>query len=93
MVVFVPASHLMCTFDPLAITQLTYEQAIACYTREDWRGWSIKIRALFQLHQDRSCMPFDVYQLAVEETLGRVVPTHDLYYKKVNLIAEILSSD
>ena len=57
--------------------QLTEEQAIAIAADEQWKAWDLATRALFQLHQERLCMPFDVFHEAVEKTLGRPVFTHE----------------
>lgn len=58
-------------------TQLTQEQAIAFAENKRWESLDLKTRALFQIHQDRLCMPFDVFHEAVEKTLGRPVFTHE----------------
>jgi hypothetical protein len=59
------------------ITQLTREQAIACFQNEHWKEWGPLTQALFQLHQEFLCMPFSVFHEAVKKTLGRPVFTHE----------------
>jgi hypothetical protein len=58
-------------------TQLTEEQAIAFAENKRWESLDLKTRALFQMHQKRLCMPFDVFHEAVEKTLGRPVFAHE----------------
>ena len=57
--------------------QLTQEQAIAFYDSGAWKKMSAKERAVFQIQQDRLCMPFDEFHIAVEEALGRKIFTHE----------------
>jgi hypothetical protein len=65
------------SFDGTNITQLTEVQAIACNHSKQWEGWDLPTRALFQIHQDRLCMPFSVFHEAIEKTLKRPVFTHE----------------
>jgi hypothetical protein len=60
------------------ITQLTEAEAKALHDRGDWKNWDDNLRASFQLNQSRLCMPFDVFQQALEVALGRPVWTHEL---------------
>lgn len=62
------------------VTQLTEEQAIAFFENKRWESLDLKTRALFQIHQDRMCMPFDVFHEAVQKTLGRSVFTHEFAF-------------
>lgn len=75
--------------DHYSITQLTQAQAIACAKEQQWKDWDLPTRALFQIHQDRLCMPFDVFHQAVRETLGRPVFTHE-YGSRERLKAELM---
>ena len=38
---------------------------------------------MFQMFTPRLCMPFDVFQEAVEKTLGRPVFTHEFAYSGI----------
>lgn len=74
------------------ITQLTREEAIACFQNEHWKEWGLLTRALFQLHQEFLCMPFSVFHEAVEKTLGRPVFAHEFSTAGVECLKdEILS--
>ena len=72
------------------LTQLTQEQAVTCGEQEHWKDWTPTIRALFQIHQDRLCMPFSVFHRAVENALGRPVFTHEFGSNLGGLKAELL---
>ena len=80
----------MASHDFANLMQLTREQAITCAQQGHWKDWDFQIRALFQIHQDRLCMPFSVFHEAVEKTLGRPVFTHELGLNLVGLKAELL---
>lgn len=71
--------------------QLTKEQAIEFYDNKSWQQMGPNRRARFQIQQDRLCMPFDVFQAAVEETLGRPVFTHEFGLNRDGITAELLS--
>lgn len=70
-------------------TQLTEEQAIAFYTGEQWKGMPAIDRAIFQLEQDRLCMPFAVFQASVEESLGEGVTTLGLAMLRDQIITNL----
>jgi hypothetical protein len=53
------------------------EQAVALYDSSWWVGKSFRDIAGFQLFEERLCCPFDVFQDAVEKSLGRPVFTHE----------------
>lgn len=57
--------------------QLTKEEATKLYESNFWEGMEPFDIALFQMFQDRLCLPFDVFHKAVEEALGRPVWTHE----------------
>ena len=67
---------------------LTREQAIEIYQSGQWEEWSLEQRAYFQIRTERLCMPFDKFQEAVQEVLGRSVWTHE-FAQPENLIAEM----
>ena len=68
--------------------QLTKEQAIAFFESGAWRQMDAKQRALFQMGQDRLCMPFNEFHKAVTEALGRPVWTHE-FVNRAGLLAEL----
>jgi hypothetical protein len=80
----------MASYDFANLTQLTREQAITCAQKEYWKDWNFQTRALFQIYQDRLCMPFEVFHKAVEETLERPVFTHEFGLNLDGLKAELL---
>ena len=57
--------------------QLTEQEAIEIDRSGVWKGWTKEDIVKFQLYQGRLCMPWDVYQEAVEAELGRSVWTHE----------------
>jgi hypothetical protein len=69
--------------------QLTTEQAIAFAESGAWQLLDIKARALFQMEQDKLCMPFGEFHKAVEEALGRPVWTHEFGLNRDGLLAEM----
>jgi len=60
--------------------EMTKKQAKKLYDSKFWTGMTFKERAIFQLFEDRLCMPFDVFHEAVEKALGRPVWTHEFAY-------------
>jgi hypothetical protein len=56
---------------------MTREQAIALVETKWWEGKTHRQIAMFQLFEDRLCMPFDKFHEAVEKALGRPVYTHE----------------
>lgn len=69
--------------------QLTKEEAIKIAESGEWKTWTKEKIAYFQLHQDRLCVPFDVFHKAVEHALGRPVYTSEFGLNRDGLIAEI----
>lgn len=57
--------------------QLTKEQAIAFCENKLYGGMTSRQIAVFQMEQERLCIPFDVFHKAIEEALGRPVYTHE----------------
>ncbi len=60
-----------------SVKQLTKEQAIALHDSEVWKTWTKEQICDFQMWQRFLCVPFGVFQEAVEATLGRSVWTHE----------------
>jgi lysozyme family protein len=58
--------------------QLSYDEALAFYTSKTWEGMSAFDKARFQLSQKRLCMPFSVFEAAVNEAVGRKVDWREL---------------
>lgn len=56
---------------------MTREETVALFKSCFWEPMSYRERAMFQLHEERLCMPFDVFHEAVEKALGRPVWTHE----------------
>jgi len=54
-----------------------YEEAIKLHETKFWRGWTPEEIARFQMYNSRLLVPWDVFQDAVSETLGRPVWTHE----------------
>jgi hypothetical protein len=69
--------------------QLTKDEAIAFANAKSWEGMSYSERALFQVNQECLCMPFSVFQTAVEETVGQPMFTH--MFADADLIREMLN--
>ena len=69
--------------------QLTEQEAINFANNKLYEKMSEKERAIFQMTQDRLCMPFDVFHEAVEHTLGRPVFTHELALTREGILKEL----
>lgn len=69
--------------------QLSTEQAIAFHDSGTWKAMSANERAVFQMQQDKLCMPFSEFHKAVEETLGRPVWTHEFGLNRDGIRAEL----
>ena len=63
--------------------QLTKEQAIEFAKSGAWAYLNDKQRALFQINQEKLCMPFEEFHKSVEITLGRPVWTHEFAYDDI----------
>lgn len=61
----------------LAEYQLTKEEAVEFADNRRWEKMTAKERGLFQLRQDRLCMPFNKVHEGITELLGRSVWTHE----------------
>ncbi len=66
------------------------EQAIKLYNSKFWEPMSYKDRAIFQLWEDKLCMPFNVFHEAIEKALGRPVFTHEFGLNRDGLKKELL---
>jgi hypothetical protein len=69
---------------------LTREQAIELSETGFWETMSFRDRAMFQMFEERLCMPFDVFHEAVEKSLGRPVFTHEFGLAREDLEKELL---
>jgi hypothetical protein len=69
---------------------MTKEQAIALSESGWWKPLSHRERAMFQMFEERLCMPFDVFHEAVEKALGRPVFTHEFGLNADGLKKELL---
>lgn len=56
---------------------MTKEQAIALAGTKWWTRCSPEEATLFQLYEERLCMPFGEFQAGMEKLLGRGVWTHE----------------
>lgn len=56
--------------------QLTKKEAIMICENKLYEGMSDLALVDFQIHQDRLCMPFDLFHEKVEKVLGHPVWTH-----------------
>ena len=56
---------------------MTKKEAVSLYDSRFWEKLDYEQRTAFQLYEDRLCMPFSIYQEAVEKVLGRPVWTHE----------------
>lgn len=69
---------------------MTEEKAIALHESRFWETMSYREKAMFQLFEERLCMPFDVFHEAIEKTLGRPVFTHEFGLNVEGLRREIM---
>lgn len=70
--------------------EMKKEEAIALYESGFWETMSFKERAMFQMFEERLCMPFEVFHEAVEKTLDRPVFTHEFGLNYDGLKKELL---
>ena len=71
------------------IEQLTKEEAIKFANEKTYEKMSFKEIAVFQITQNKLCMPFSVFHEAVEKTIGRPVFTHEFGVNADGIRAEI----
>ncbi len=69
---------------------LTREQAIALAESKFYETMTHREIALFQMFEERLCMPFSVFHEALEKALGRPVWTHEIGINHEGLKAELL---
>lgn len=70
---------------------ITEEEAKKLYVEGFWETLSFYEKVKFQLFQRRLCMPFSIFQEAMEKTLKRPVYTHEFTSSNVeNLRKEFL---
>jgi hypothetical protein len=69
---------------------MTLEQAVALHDSGFWKQMDYRERAMFQMFEERLCMPFDVFHEAVEKTLGRPVFTHEFGLNADGIRKELL---
>ena len=72
------------------IHQLTEFQARRFAESGSWKILNQRQRALFQLQQDKLCMPFVEFHKAIEQELGRPVYTHEFGLNRWGLLKEVV---
>ena len=70
---------------------LSREQAIALGESEFWKGMTYREIAVFQMLEERSCMPFSIFHEALEKTIGRPIFTHEFGLNFDGLKAELFN--
>lgn len=73
-----------------AVSMITKEKAIELYESKFWEGMTAREIAEFQLFERLLCVPFAVFQQALQESLGRPVWTHELGMNIEGIRAEFL---
>ena len=69
---------------------MTKNEAMALYESKFWEQMSFRDRALFQMFEDKLCMPISVFHESIEEALGRPVFTHEFGLNSEGLQRELL---
>jgi len=69
---------------------MTRQEALRLVESRFWESMTSAEIAQFQLNEDRLCMPFGVFQAAVERALGRSVVTYEFGFNRDGLKAELL---
>lgn len=69
---------------------MTKEQAIQLYESGFWVEMGYRDRAVFQMFEDKLCMPFEVFHEALEKALGRPVFTHEFGISRKRLQMELM---
>lgn len=59
------------------MSELTREQAVKIFDSGIWKDMTDEQKVKFQLFEERLCMPWSEFQMAVERVLGRPVWTHE----------------
>lgn len=60
--------------------EITREEAIKLAESEFWKDMTPREIAMFQMHNELLCMPFNVIHKAMEDALGRPVFTHEFAF-------------
>lgn len=71
---------------------LTKAEAIALGESGFWETMSYRDRALFQLLEERLCMPWDVFHEAVQKALDRPVFTHE-FANREGLVRQLMGEE
>ena len=71
--------------------QLTEKQAIKLAESKELENWTDEQIVRFQLFQDRLCLDFGRFQLAMEKVLKRPIWTHEFGFRE-SLIKEYLGA-
>jgi len=71
---------------------MTVEQSAALYEAKFWEKLTEQQKALFQIFEDKLCMPFDVFHESVEKTIGRSVQIIEFGVSFENLRNEVIES-
>jgi hypothetical protein len=69
---------------------MTRDDAVFLSESRFWEQLSYRERAMFQLWEERLCMPFEVFHEAVEKALDRPVYTHEFGLNLDGLRRELL---
>lgn len=69
--------------------QNTEDEAMKIYDSGEWQVWTDDYKFVYQITQDRLCMPWDAFHAATETALGRSVWTHEFAEPK-SLLREYL---
>jgi len=69
---------------------MTKEEAVNLYESNFYSNMTAREIAIFQLFEERLCIPFAVFHKAVEESLGRPVVDVEFVYNLDGLRQELL---
>jgi hypothetical protein len=69
---------------------MTREDAVRLYESKFWEEMTSYEIAMFQFFEPRLCMPFEVFNDALEKALGRPVFTHELGMNADGIKKELL---
>lgn len=69
---------------------MTRDEAFQLIESRFWEGMSQRGIAIWQMHEDRLCMPFDIFHKALEKTLGRPVFVHELGLNREGIKGELI---
>lgn len=60
--------------------EVSQEQATRIWDSGIWKGWTDKEKVMLQLFTERTCMPFNEFQTALENELNHSVLPHSFFY-------------